>query len=71
MINWFSKFLKNEEAQATTEYVLLMAVSVGLFLVFKRILGPIITRLSNAASMSIQNQLIQNLERHPPFRFGH
>ena len=60
--------LLNEEGQATTEYILLMAVVVVLFSIFKKILGPILFRIGNAASLNINSQLGGNLHY---FRIGH
>ncbi|MEO5968701.1 MAG: hypothetical protein ABIQ95_02135, partial [Bdellovibrionia bacterium] len=65
---YFKRLFLSETGQATTEYILLLAVVVSMFLLFKKILGPFLYRISNAASASIENKLGGNLHY---FRIGH
>jgi Flp pilus assembly pilin Flp len=64
----FKRFLDCEKGQATTEYILLLTVAVSLFLVFKKILGPILMRINEAAVASVSNRLSNGLHN---FRVGH
>ncbi|MFZ9596190.1 MAG: hypothetical protein ACO3A2_08945 [Bdellovibrionia bacterium] len=56
---WF--FLKDDTAQATTEYIMLLSISVGIFLTLRKILQPVMTRLVKGLSAQITQTFSSNL----------
>jgi uncharacterized protein (UPF0333 family) len=49
----FKKFISDERAQATTEYVLVLSVVVGLFVAVKNLLGPVIGKANEQMAKTI------------------
>ncbi|MGK5083749.1 hypothetical protein WDW37_10640 [Bdellovibrionota bacterium FG-1] len=62
-LNLFS----DEQGQATTEYILMLAIAVGLFVIVMRMLKPIMVRLQKAIATRLQNMLFGDFHR---FRIG-
>jgi len=57
MKTW-SRFWVEQDAQATTEYILMLSVIIGVFIiVFKAWLGPTVSKLARRISDSIDNKL--------------
>jgi hypothetical protein len=63
--NRFSKLLRLKQGQATTEYLLLLAVAVFAFLTFQKMFGPMMTRLYGNATAGISTQFAQGINRFP------
>ncbi len=51
-------FLRDEEGQATTEYILMLSIAVMMaVMVMKKLIGPVYAKLAGAVSNSLQNKL--------------
>ncbi len=64
-------FLADEDAQATTEYVLILAVLVSLaILVVRDLIRPALARLTDSISKMINEQLFNSSDsmHHSPFK---
>lgn len=48
-----SGFIKEEAAQATTEYILLLSISVSLFMILKKMLSPAFQKLTESLQSRI------------------
>lgn len=55
MKRFFSKFWQEEEAQGTTEYILIVLVVVGLAMVFRTQISDAVSGKLNELSSSITN----------------
>lgn len=54
----FLRFLKDDEGQATTEYILILSVTVILAVgVMKKFVGPVFAKLSSTLTANIDKQL--------------
>ena len=63
-------FLVNEKGQATTEYILMLAISVTLIIVVsKNLVRPILNSLASELGQQIENRLFRNFH-HFPVRGG-
>jgi Flp pilus assembly pilin Flp len=52
------RWVADEDAQATTEYLLMLTmVLVMVVAVVKNLIGPVLSRMGDVVSRSIQNQL--------------
>ena len=62
-----TEFLRDENAQATTEYILMLFVAVSTFLIlYSKLLKPMIANLSKRLSDSITGALVTgDLHRYP------
>lgn len=49
----FASFQKDESAQATTEYILLLTISVSLFMILKKMLSPAFQKLTETLQSRI------------------
>lgn len=66
---FLSRFLKSEEAQATTEYMLILSVVATLLIALvNKLIKPAFAKLSDSISNSIQKQLF-GMDMHT-FRIG-
>jgi len=51
------EFLHEESGQATTEYILILAVIMGFLVsIIKKLIQPIFSRMASAMTQRIQNQ---------------
>lgn len=53
-------FWKNEEAQTTIEYVLMLSISVGFLLSFKKIFGPALSKFGSDLNQSIEHLFLKS-----------
>lgn len=49
----FIQFIKEEAAQSTIEYILLLSISVSLFLILKKMLSPAFQKLTESLQARI------------------
>jgi Flp pilus assembly pilin Flp len=55
----------NEQGQATTEYILVLAVAISLFMiVFNQLLKPFFTQIKTQLTQSFQNRLFSSGNLH-------
>jgi Flp pilus assembly pilin Flp len=57
-MEWFLRFLKSEDGQATTEYMLILAIVSGmLVMLVKKLIQPSFQKLIASVNSAIQKQL--------------